>query len=325
MSITTTRDLLRIARDTGRAVGAFNLTSLDQVPTFAEAADRAGHGAIIQAIEPVVRFWSPQTVAAVFEAAANQAAVPLALHLDHTKDPSLSMRCADLGYSSVMFDGSALPLEENIATTSRVVRDVHGKTTPPLHFETKGVLDVAVEGEIGTIGGEDESDGPRVVGAARSPGAVDHRAAAPPARGAEPAHALCTAEDARRFAAETGVDLLAPAIGTAHGLYKSADPALDFGRIREIAAAAADVETAPFLVVHGGTGLPPATLARLIEIGFVKFNVSTVLKRTLIDTTYDYIGANRLEYDPTSIDRAVRNATVDVVSEWIKTLAGKEA
>jgi fructose-bisphosphate aldolase class II len=306
------------------------------VPAFAEACDRAGYGAIVQAIEPVVRFWSPQTVVAVFSAVASRTPVPLALHLDHTRDANLSIECATLGFSSVMFDGSALQVDENIATTKRVVDEVRGKAASS--------TSVAVEGEIGTIGGEDETEAP--VGPAAPPGAAaattgsDAPAAAaattgsdaPSAdaagraasRGAAESHALCSADDARRFAKQTGVDLLAPAIGTAHGLYKSADPALDFDRIREIASAIAELDCPPYLVVHGGTGLPPATLSRLIEIGFVKFNVSTVLKRTLIDTTYNYINANRSEYDPTTIDMAVREATVSVVAEWIKTLAGKE-
>jgi fructose/tagatose bisphosphate aldolase len=118
----------------------------------------------------------------------------------------------------------------------------------------------------------------------------------------------------------TGVDIFAPAIGTAHGVYKTKNPKIDFERLGTIHRMLNGTGVRVPLVVHGGTGLPPEYIARLLEMGGAKFNVSTELKHTLIDTTYDYISTHRDEYDPGKVDAAVRDSIRGVVGHWMEML-----
>ena len=123
----------------------------------------------------------------------------------------------------------------------------------------------------------------------------------------------------------TGVDTFGPAIGTAHGVYKAGYPKIDFERLAQINQALNGSGICTPLVIHGGTGLPEGYTRKLIEAGGAKFNVSTQLKRTMIDAQYDYITANREEYEPGKIDVVIRDAARKAVGRWIQTLgsAGK--
>ena len=145
------------------------------------------------------------------------------------------------------------------------------------------------------------------------------------------AHAVVIAQELAqehlifRILADRGVDLFAPAIGTAHGVYTTKDPKVDFERMGKIAQLVNGKGVRAPLIVHGGTGLPPHTVAKLIELGGAKFNVSTELKYTLIDTTFNYINEHRKEYNPGKINTVVKNAIREAVEKWIDMLgsAGK--
>jgi fructose/tagatose bisphosphate aldolase len=139
------------------------------------------------------------------------------------------------------------------------------------------------------------------------------------------ADALADPDTTVEFVRRTGVDLFAPAIGTAHGVYRTADPAVDFDRFEKIRRALADSGCTVPLVVHGGTGLPPGTVKRLVALGGAKFNVSTELKHTLIDTTWEYISSHRREYNPGKIDKAVKQGIKNTLRRWMELLgcAGK--
>ena len=156
---------------------------------------------------------------------------------------------------------------------------------------------ISVEGELGTVSGVEDQ-----------------------IKVAEDEAALANPEQAVEFVERTGVDIFAPAIGTAHGVYKTKNPKVDFERLGKINQLLNGDGVKTPLVVHGGTGLPEDYIKRLIEMGGAKFNVSTELKRTLIDTTYAYISDNREQYDPGKIDSAVREAIHQVVGRWIDTL-----
>jgi fructose/tagatose bisphosphate aldolase len=136
---------------------------------------------------------------------------------------------------------------------------------------------------------------------------------------------LANPVQAVEFVERTGLDLFAPAIGTAHGVYKTKNPKVDFERLGKINQLLNGGGVKTPLVVHGGTGLPEDYIQKLIAMGGAKFNVSTELKHTLIDTTFDYISAKREEYDPGKIDAAVRDAIRKAVGHWIDMLgsAGK--
>lgn len=167
------------------AVGAFNVHCLEMVPAMVKAAENLHVPIILQTSLGTAEYIGFEPLIAAVKALADKSPVNVALHMDHCKDIDALKRAIDLGYSSVMYDGSALPLEENIKNTKEIVAYAHAHG-------------VSVEGEVGSIGGAEDG----VV--------VDKDAAM-----------YTKPEDALRFASETGVDALAVSIGTTHGQYKS--------------------------------------------------------------------------------------------------------
>lgn len=284
MAVVRSADLLRRALDLRVPVGAFNITNLEEIEAFTRAAETAQAPLIIQVTGPVCEFLGPEAVAAAFSSRAERSSVPLVLHLDHTTNPDLILEAVRCGFGSVMFDGSRLPYAENVRKTRQVVRRVRAVTD-----------DVTVEGELGTIGGKEDE-------------------------GAESASRLCKPEDAVGFVTESGIDFFAPAIGTVHGFYKTTDPHVDFARVEAIVSRLEEAGLKVPLVIHGGTGLPPKTVRRLVASGFAKVNISTVIKQVLLDTTYDYIASHREEYNPPRVDAVVREAVVRCVTEQIRLL-----
>jgi ketose-bisphosphate aldolase len=193
--------------------------------------------------------------------------------------------CADAGYTNIMIDASKEIFNENIRQTKQVCDYCHG------------IENISVEGELGTVSGIE--DQVKVV---------------------EDEAALCDPEKALEFVDETGVDIFAPAIGTAHGVYKTENPKLDFDRLKKISELINGDEPKVPLVIHGGTGLQPDVVKKLVSLGGSKFNVSTDLKHTLIDTTHDYISSHRDEYNPGKIDAAVKEAIIARIYYWIDIL-----
>lgn len=290
MSIVSAKEMLIEATEGGYAIGAFNITSLVQLEAVIEAGIDKRAPLIIQTSVTPAKFLGQEVLVAIYRALAASAPIPVCLHLDHCSDVDFCMRCADAGYTNIMIDASKQDFEENIRQTGEVVE----------HCRQLG--GISVEGELGTVSGVEDQ-----------------------VRVAEDEAALCNPRQAIEFVERTGVDLFAPAIGTAHGVYKTKNPIVDFDRLGSIHKLlnAGGVKTP--LVVHGGTGLSDEYIARLIEMGGAKFNVSTELKYTLIDATYNYIAANREQYDPGKIDVAVKDAIRGVSMRWIDTLgsAGK--
>ena len=167
------------------AIGAFNVHCFEMVPAMIEAAEELGVPVILQTSLGTAEYIGFEPLVASVKALAEKSSVNVALHMDHCKDIDAIKRAIDCGYSSVMYDGSALPIDENIRNTKEVVAYAH----------THGV---SVEGEVGSIGGAEE-------------GIV-----------VEKDDVMYTRpEDALRFASETAVDALAVSIGTTHGQYKS--------------------------------------------------------------------------------------------------------
>jgi ketose-bisphosphate aldolase len=212
------------------------------------------------------------------------------LHLDHSKEVEYCKKCADAGYTNIMIDASKQAYEENIRQTKEVVDYCHA------------IGNISVEGELGTVSGVEDQ-----------------------IKVAEDEAQLCSPEQAVDFVERTGVDIFAPAIGTAHGVYKTKNPKVDFERLGKINQMLNGNGVKTPLVVHGGTGLSREYAIKLVEMGGAKFNVSTELKHALIDTTYNYITEHREEYNPGKIDIAVKDAIRQVVGRWIDILgsAGK--
>ncbi len=285
MAIVNAREMLLQATAEKYAVGAFNCTNLIQMEAVVEAAVELKAPLIVQCSVAPSKFLRPQVIGAIYKTLAESASIPICLHLDHCDDVEFCKVCADAGYTNIMIDASKQEFSENIRQTKAVVDYCHG------------LGNVSVEGELGTVSGVEDQ-----------------------VRVAEDEAQLCDPEQAMAFVEQTGIDIFAPAIGTAHGVYKTKNPKLDFDRLEKIANLINGRELRVPLVIHGGTGLKPDVVKRLISLGGSKFNVSTDLKHTLIDTTYDYISANRNQYNPGKIDTAVKAAIKDKIKHWIELL-----
>ena len=290
MSIVNARDMLLKATENRYAVGAFNITNLIQMEAVVEAAIDKNAPLIIQASVTPSKFLGPKVLSAIYNTLAESAPIPICLHLDHCNDVEFCKACADAGYTNIMIDASKQDFTENIRQTKEVCNYCHG------------IGNISVEGELGTVSGIEDQ-----------------------VKVAEDEAALCDPEQALEFVDRTGVDIFAPAIGTAHGVYKTKHPKLDFDRLKQISDLINGDQPRVPLVVHGGTGLQPDVVKRLVSLGGAKFNVSTDLKHSLIDTTYDYISSHRDEYNPGKIDATVKEAIKGRILYWIDLLgcAGK--
>ena len=290
MAIVNAKEMLLKATKEKYSVGAFNITNIIQMEAVVEAAVEKKAPLIIQVSVAPSKFLKPKVLAAVYRTLAESAPIPICLHLDHCTDVDFCRTCADAGYTNIMIDASKQIYEENIRQTKEVADYCHR------------VGDISVEGELGTVSGVEDQ-----------------------IKVAEDEAALCDPETAVHFVEETGIDILAPAIGTAHGIYKTANPKLDFDRLKKIFNLFNSKEPRVPLVIHGGTGLKPEVVKKLVALGGSKFNVSTDLKHVLIDSTFEYISANREEYNPGKIDKAAKEAIIRRIYYWIELLgcAGK--
>jgi len=285
MAIVNAKEILLKATKEKYSVGAFNITNIIQMEAVVEAAVEKKAPLIIQISVTPSKFLKPKVVAAVFRTLAESAPIPICLHLDHCTDVDFCRTCADAGYTNIMIDASKQVYEENIRQTKEVADYCHR------------IGDISVEGELGTVSGVEDQ-----------------------IKVAEDEAALCDPETAVHFVEETGIDIMAPAIGTAHGIYKTANPKLDFDRFKKIFDLFNGKELTVPLVIHGGTGLKPEVVKKLVSLGGSKFNVSTDLKHALIDSTFEYISANRKEYNPGKVDKATKKAIVKRINYWIELL-----
>jgi tagatose 1,6-diphosphate aldolase GatY/KbaY len=285
MSIASAKQMLIEATRGKYAVGAFNVTSLIQLEAVVEAAVEMKSPVIIQTSVKPSKFLGRAVLVAIYRTLASQAPVPICLHLDHCTEVDYCKQCADAGYTNIMIDASKQSFEENIRQTKEIVDHCHA------------IGDVSVEGELGTVSGVEDQ-----------------------VKVAEDEAQLANPKQSVEFVERTGLDLFAPAIGTAHGVYKTKNPKVHFERLEEVHRLLNAKEVRVPLVVHGGTGLPPDYIERLISVGGSKFNVSTELKYTLIDSTFDYMTKNRQEYDPGKIDVAAKDATRKAVMHWMEML-----
>lgn len=283
MPLVNPSKMLQDARSGGYCVGAFNLVDFLTLQAIVEAAEARRAPVILQTSSASIKQLGIKTLVALARAAAADATVPVALHLDHGTDREVLREAIHAGYSSVMIDGSKHPFDENVARTRDVVEEAHAHG-------------VAVEGEIGIVAGVEDD-------------IVVHQDAA----------IYTTPEEAIEFQRRTGVDFLAPAIGTAHGFYK-VQPRLDIETLRHIA----DAAPCP-VVVHGGTGLPFDVVRQLVQAGAAKMNVSTQIKQTLIEGLYGYISEHRTEYNPIKLLDHTKKGLVAMIGEYMDVLgsAGK--
>ncbi len=285
MSIVNAKEIMVEAAKNGYAVGAFNITDLLQFEAVIDAAIETKSPVIVQTSVKPSKFLGTNMMVAIYRTLAESAPVPVCLHLDHCTEIDYCKKCADAGYTNIMIDASKQPFEENIRQTKEVVDYCHS------------VGNISVEGELGTVSGVEDQ-----------------------VKVAEDEAQLANPKQAVEFVERTGLDIFAPAIGTAHGVYKTKNPKVDFERLATIHKMLNGDGIKTPLVVHGGTGLPDDYIEKLLAAGGAKFNVSTELKHTLIDAKWEYINAHRDEYDPGKLDVAVRDATRKAVIGWMQKL-----
>jgi fructose-bisphosphate aldolase class II len=237
------------------------------------ACEEENSPALLIVYTPAAKYVGLEACTKLVHHFAESSPVPVVLHLDHGKEEELVERALDLGFTSVMFDGSSEPLEENIRRTKAMVELAH----------SRGVL---LEGELGKIGAELDGKG---------------------------ADGLTDPGEAERFVNETGVDLLAPAIGNKHGMYDK-PPALQFDLIEEIRE-----RTGIALSLHGGTGIPLEDVRRSGELGMRKMNVATQIHKTYgeaIDATP--IGDTNRQYNWRDMLSAGRDAITEKVAWYLR-------
>ncbi|OBR67844.1 fructose-1,6-bisphosphate aldolase, class II [Paenibacillus oryzae] len=276
MPLVSMNELLPKAKANKYAVGQFNMNNLEFAQATVEAAIEENSPFIYGVSEGALKYMGIEFTVAMAKAAADKSGLPIALHLDHGSSFDVAMKCIRAGFSSVMFDGSHYGLEENIALTKEVVKAARA-------------MGVSVEGELGTIGGvEDDLS-------------VDEA----DAKMADPAEAI-------RFYEETGVDCLAIAVGTAHGMYKG-EPKIHYDIIQKVA----DAIPVP-IVLHGGSGVPDEAIRLSIQAGVGKINVNTENQVACTNAIREVLLANSEVIDPRKYLTPARAAMKAVIKEKIR-------
>ncbi|GGX02784.1 class II fructose-bisphosphate aldolase [Streptomyces lomondensis] len=286
MPLTTTGELVTRAAAARSAVASFNVITLEHVEAVIAGAESAHAPVVLQVSENAVRFRGgrllPLARAAV--AAAEHAAVPVALHLDHVQSEALLHQAAEAGFSSVMYDAARLPYERNLAATRAAVDWAHARG-------------LWIEAELGQIGGKN--------------GRPPLDAHAPGAR-TDP-------EEARAFVADSGVDALAVAVGSAHAM-TTRTATLDHALLKRLSAAL-DVP----LVLHGSSGVPDHELTAAIAGGIAKVNIGTALNIALTGAIREYLADRPEAVDPRGYLTVAREAMTRAVARSLRTLGAATA
>ena len=260
-------EVLKKAQKGKYAVGLFNTTDTDMLQAVIEAAEESNSPVILGTAEVLLPYGELKLIAPSVIAAAKRAKVPVVVHYDHGLTFDRCIEALKLGFSSIMFDGSAKPYEQNIAETREMVKIAHA-------------FGATIEGEIGHVGEAAKEDNLLT-------------------------DMYTTPEEAKAYLEATGVDALAVAIGSAHGVYKK-KPMLNIERLKEISSAV----KVP-LVLHGGSGLSDDDFKNTIRNGIAKVNIFTDLclagERAMKDGEEKKLGY--LE---------TRNLKVDYIKEAVK-------
>jgi fructose-bisphosphate aldolase class II len=259
----------------GRGVGAFNVIGIEHAEAIVAGAEAAGAPVVVQISQNCVAYHGAlEPIARAALAIAERAAVPVAVHLDHATGEDLVRAAAAVGLRSVMFDASALPYSGNVAATARVAR----------WCRERGMW---AEAEIGEIGGKDGVHSPR---------------------------ARTRPDQAAAYAAATGVDLLAVAVGSSHAML-TRDAVLDLDLIARIHQAV----PVP-LVLHGSSGVPDEGLAAAVTAGMTKINVATQLNKAFTAAVRARLAADPALVDPRRYGAAGRDAVAREVTRLLQVL-----
>ncbi|HEX5621475.1 MAG TPA: class II fructose-bisphosphate aldolase [Solirubrobacteraceae bacterium] len=275
MPVVPMREILDRAFAERYGVAAINVVDDLSLDAVLAAATELEAPLIVQTSLKTVKSIGPKPLYAMWRARADDVPVPVTLHLDHCPDREWISTCLRTGWNSVLFDGSELDVEENTRQTIEVVAEADG-------------YGAQVEGEIESVLGVEDGVG------------------------SDEAGEIHPVEVSSQFIEATRVYSFAPAIGTAHGLYKS-EPRLTPERVTDIVAQHPIPQ-----VLHGGTGLTEAQFTDLIARGCAKVNISTALKIAFVEAHREYLEANPAKHDPPSMLNHVRTAVKDMAERHIR-------
>ena len=282
MSVVSKQEILGHAFKERYGVAAFNIFNDLSLEAVLAAAVEAQSPVIIQTSVKTVKSIGLDLLFAMWTELTRDISVPVSLHLDHCPEREVISACLAKGWNSVLFDASALPVAENKRQTIEVVAEARR-------------YGAGVEGEIEGIQGVED----------------DH--------GSDEESARQSLEVALDFIRSTGVDCFAPAIGNAHGVYKS-EPKLDAQRVSDIVA------TIPVpIALHGGTGMSNQQFRDLISRGCAKVNISTAVKMTFMKSNLSFLreAEAKNKWDPPSLFRSVRQDVKEMAKGYLQTFGSE--
>ncbi|KEZ18462.1 class II fructose-bisphosphate aldolase [Mycoplasma capricolum subsp. capricolum] len=270
------KDQLLKARQNHYAIGAFNFDNLEMLKAIVEAAEESNSPIIAMITESAAKYMGKEIVIASANAIISNTKVPIVLHWDHGYDLNLIKWACDNEFSSVMLDASLDDFNNNVNKTLEIVNYAKSKN-------------VEVESEIGHVGGkEDDTDSN-----------IDK---------------YTSVDEAIKFVNLTQIDALAIAVGTSHGIFKTA-PNLNFDRIKEIR----DSINTP-LVLHGSSGLSDTDLKKAINSGICKINIGTDLKLVYANSLKQWFKENPTSYDARKFGRFAIDQMKKVIKQKLEIL-----
>lgn len=272
MPLVSGHDIIRECTSRGLVAGAFNTTNIETTMGIVEAIERVGIPTFIQCAPTNAALSGFEYIHDMVSRRLESCDVPVALHLDHGKNLQAVEDALAADFTSVMIDASEEPYEENVAISAEARR--------------MAGADIAVEAELGSIGGKEDEMGPDE------------------ASGTDP-------DQVADFVARTGCDMLAVSVGNVHGY--APDARIDF----ELLSHVRDASPVP-LVIHGGSGLPAEQFGRLHEFGVVKVNIASDLRNAMIRTFGEAYAANPNENSLIRVSRSSVASIADVVERRIR-------
>ena len=278
MALVSYKEILMKAQQEGYAVGAFNAENMEMVQAIVAAAEELSSTVIIQTTPGSLQYADTDMFFGMVNAEAKKAKVPVALHLDHGNSAELCAKAILSGYTSIMIDGSKLAFSENVALTKKVVEFAHAMGVP-------------VEGELGTVGGKEDTH--EVKDSEKS---------------------YTDPEEAKEFAEQTGVDFLAVGIGNAHGFYKGV-PKLRF----DILEKTKSLVSIP-IVLHGASGIPDEDVKKSTGLGICKVNFATELRDAFTKGVKEYLEKNPEVFDPKKYNGAGREKVKELIKHKMHVL-----
>lgn len=283
MPLVSMKEMLEKAKAEGYAVGQFNINNLEFTQAILQAAQEENSPVILGVSEGAGRYMGGfKVVVAMVKAIMEESniTVPVAIHLDHGSSFENCAKAIHAGFTSVMIDASHHPFEENIEITSKVVELAH------FHG-------VSVEAELGTVGGQEDD----VI----AEGVI-----------------YADVNECVELVTRTGIDCLAPALGSVHGPYKG-EPNLGFKEMEEIGN-----KTGLPLVLHGGTGIPTKDIQKSISLGTAKINVNTENQIASAKAVRETLAAKTEEYDPRKYLGPARDAIRETVKGKMREFGSSE-